>query len=217
MTTVAVLGVGAVGARVARQLLSTEGVSDVVLRDGRAARLDTVARSLGEGARIDGGAYADPLDVDVVVLAGPAGSHLEPARRFVAAGVPVVSVSDEISEIRALLDLDVEARERGVTVAVGTGFAPGLSCVLAAYAASRFDEVDEIHVAKVGTGGPACARPAPSGAPRPRPRLERSGLDPTTGRQRPRAVLVPRSHRRRGLLPGRVWPTACSSCRRSRG
>jgi len=158
VTTVAVLGVGAVGARVARQLLSTEGVTEVVLRDERAARLDTVARSLGEGARIDTGPYAEPLDVDVVVLAGPAGAQLEPARRFVSAGFSVVSVSVEIAEVRALLDLDVEARERGVSVAVGTGFAPGLSCVLASHAASRFDEVDEIHVAKVGTGGPACAR-----------------------------------------------------------
>lgn len=158
MTTIAVLGVGAVGARVARQVLSSESSIDVVLRDERAARLDTVARSLGEGAQIDTGTYTDPIDVDVAVLAGPPGTHLEPARRLVAAGIPVVSVSDEIAEVRALLDLDVEARERGVTVAVGTGFAPGLSCVLAAYAASRFDAVDEIHVAKVGTGGPACAR-----------------------------------------------------------
>ena len=158
MTSIAVIGVGAVGARVARQVLSTEGSIDVVLRDERAARLDTVARSLGEGARIDTAGYAEPIEVDVAVLAGPPGTQLEPARRFVAAGIPVVSVSDEIAEVRALLDLDVEARERGVTVAVGTGFAPGLSCVLAAYAATRFDEVDEIHVAKVGTGGPACAR-----------------------------------------------------------
>ena len=32
---------------------------------------------------------------------------------------------------RALLDLHAEARERGVVVAVGAGFGPGLSCVLA--------------------------------------------------------------------------------------
>jgi predicted dinucleotide-binding enzyme len=158
VTTIGVLGVGAVGARVARQLLSTDGSVEVVLRDERTDHVEAVARSLGDGARIDRGSDIDPLDVDVVVLAGPVRTHLEPARRFVAAGVPVVSVSDEITEVRSLLDLDVEARERDVTVAVGSGFAPGLSCVLAAYAASRFDEVDEVHVAKVGTGGPACAR-----------------------------------------------------------
>ena len=70
MTSIAVIGVGAVGARVARQVLSTEGSIDVVLRDERAARLDTVARSLGEGARIDTAPYGEPIDVDVAVLAG---------------------------------------------------------------------------------------------------------------------------------------------------
>ena len=70
----------------------------------------------------------------------------------------MVSTSDAIVDVQALLDLDTEARERGVTVVVGGGFAPGLTCVLAAHAAAGFDEVDEVHVAKVGTGGPACAR-----------------------------------------------------------
>ena len=54
-----------------------------------------------------------------------------PARAFLAARIPVVSVSDAIDDVRALLDLDPEARERGVPVVVGAGFAPGLSCVLA--------------------------------------------------------------------------------------
>jgi hypothetical protein len=43
-------------------------------------------------------------------------------------------------------------------VVVGTVMAPGLSCVLAAYLQTGFDRVEEIHVASVGTGGPACAR-----------------------------------------------------------
>jgi hypothetical protein len=43
-------------------------------------------------------------------------------------------------------------------VVVGAGFSPGLACVLAARAAAGFDRVEEIHVARVGTGGPACAR-----------------------------------------------------------
>jgi hypothetical protein len=43
-------------------------------------------------------------------------------------------------------------------VVAGAGFAPGLTCVLATHAAGTFDSVDEVHVAKVGTGGPTCAR-----------------------------------------------------------
>lgn len=158
MTTAAVLGVGAVGARVARQLLSSEGVDHVVLRDERTSRLEIIARSLGEGATIDPAPLAERVEADVVVLAGPAGEHVRLARTAVEAGQPVVSVSDSVADVKALQDLDAEARERGVPVAVGAGFGPGLTCVLAARAATGFDRVDEIHVAKVGTGGPACAR-----------------------------------------------------------
>jgi predicted dinucleotide-binding enzyme len=154
----AVLGVGAVGARLARQLLSTAGVERVVLRDENQARLDTVAGSLGEGAEVDHAEYTAPVEADVVVLAGPAGAHGPQARAVVGRNQHVVSVSDDLTDVRRLLDLDSEARERHVTVAVGAGFAPGLTCVLAAYAARGFDTFEEVHVARAGTGGPACAR-----------------------------------------------------------
>jgi predicted dinucleotide-binding enzyme len=154
----AVIGAGAVGARLARQLVSTELVESVVLRDQRASRLEAVTTSLGQVARSDDGGYTDPVDADVVVLAGPNGVHVDQARAFLARNQHVVSVSDELSDVRGLLGLDLEARERGVAVVVGAGFCPGLTCVLAAHAATRFDVVEEVHVAKAGTGGPACAR-----------------------------------------------------------
>src|SRR5207237_635110 len=92
------------------------------------------------------------------ILAVPAGTHRSLAERLLEQGSDVVSVTDDVGEVRALLDLDAEARVRGRAVVVGAGFAPGLSCVLAAHGSATFDEVDEIHVAKVGTAGPACAR-----------------------------------------------------------
>src|ERR687895_764237 len=82
------------------------------------------------------------------------------AARYLIANDDVsdVLIGDSIPAVRDLLDLDAEARERGLAVVVGAAFAPGLSCVLARHAASLFDEVDEIHVARHGTGGPSCAR-----------------------------------------------------------
>jgi hypothetical protein len=154
---VGIVGVGAVGARLARQLLST-GVDELLLRDELPERLAAVTQSLGDAARADGGASGDPIDAEVVVLAGPSGDHALDAAALVRRGRSVVSTSDDIDDVRALLALDHEARERGVTVAVGAGFAPGLTCVLARHGASQFDLVREIHVAKTGTGGPACAR-----------------------------------------------------------
>ncbi len=105
-------------------------------------------------------AAADPLDagVDGLILAGPSGTHVAVVRRALEAGVPVVSTSDAPEEIEAMLSLSSEATERQVSVAVGAAFAPGMSCLLAAHGAQGFDELDEIHVARVGAGGPACAR-----------------------------------------------------------
>jgi hypothetical protein len=151
------VGVGAVGARLARQLLST-GVDELLLRDELPERLAAVTESLGDGARADRGRSGDPIDAEVVVLAGPSGDHSEEASALVRQGCSVVSTSDDIDDVRGLLALDHEARERGVTVAVGAGFAPGLTCVLARHGAAQFDLVREVHVAKTGTGGPACAR-----------------------------------------------------------
>lgn len=73
-------------------------------------------------------------------------------------GLHVVAAADDPVVVRALLGLDAEGRERGLSVAVGACLAPGLGCVLAARAASTLDKVEEIHTASLGTGGPACAR-----------------------------------------------------------
>lgn len=155
---VVVVGVGAVGARAARQLLSSDGIDEVLLRDPDTERLGAVRQSLGAGARTDAAPGFDPSEVDLVVLALPPGEHAAQARSALAAGVPVVSTGDSMDDVRSLLDLDSEASERGLSVVVGAGFGPGLSCLLASHGAARFDSVDEIHVARTGTGGPACAR-----------------------------------------------------------
>lgn len=155
---VAVVGLGAVGTRAARQLASTDSVSEVVLRDIRSPRVEEVASSLGTKGRIELGPYASAPDADVVVLAGPAGHQLALARTLIGRGIPVVTTTDAIEDVSALLDLGPEADARGVSLVVGATFAPGLTCVLARFAADRLDTVDEIHVARLGTGGPACAR-----------------------------------------------------------
>jgi saccharopine dehydrogenase-like NADP-dependent oxidoreductase len=156
---VAVLGAGAVGARAARQVASTEGVTRVLVTDRRAERVRTVVQSLGDVAvplPADDSEWAAACDVAILAL--PPGGHDAVARSFLDRGVPVVSVSDAIADVEALLDLDTVARERNLPLVIGAAFAPGLSCLLACHAAAGFDAVEEVHVGKVGTGGPACAR-----------------------------------------------------------
>jgi hypothetical protein len=95
---------------------------------------------------------------DTMICALPARRHVDFARRALAYGRHVVSVGDSIEDVVALRRLHAEATERDRLVVIGAGFSPGVSCVLAGRGAAQLDVVDEIHVAKVGTGGPACAR-----------------------------------------------------------
>ena len=150
---VVLLGAGAVGARVARQLVPHDDVDSLMVVDLDPRRAETVVASLGAPA--DAGTW--PTDADVVVLAHP-GDHRAAAEQALERGASVVSVSDDIADVRGLLLLDAEARERGLSVVVGAGFAPGLTCLLARHAAAALDQVDELHVAKTGTAGPACAK-----------------------------------------------------------
>lgn len=154
----AVLGVGAVGSRAARQLASTPGVDALTICDPRPHQVDAVCASLGPVATACASVDVDLTDHDVVVLAGPGKHHRDQAERALEAGAHVVSCTDELAPARLLLALDDEARVRQRSVAVGAGFAPGLSDLLAAHAGRLFDDVHEIHVARAGTGGPACAR-----------------------------------------------------------
>lgn len=155
----AVVGVGAAGARAARQLLFLGPMHEIVVVDTEEGRAAAVAESLGEPATA--GDPDEPLATvtagDVVILATPEG-QADLAQRAVARRAHVVSIANTVSEVDALLALDGAAREHDVTVAVGAGFSPGLSCVLAALGSRSFERVEEMHVAKTGAGGPACAR-----------------------------------------------------------
>ncbi|MET0728643.1 MAG: Gfo/Idh/MocA family oxidoreductase [Acidimicrobiales bacterium] len=157
-TRILLVGAGAVGARAARQLVESDEVGQVVIVDTDDKRRRAVVASTGDKAKDGGGDGSTLRRVDAVLLASPNGTHVDIAREHLARGRPVVSCADSIGDVQGLLDLGPEARERGVAVVAGAGFSPGLTCLLARHAAADFDMVDEIHVARSGTGGPACAR-----------------------------------------------------------
>lgn len=141
---VVVVGTGMVGRRVAR-LLHEDTC-------GHAWRLAQLSR-LEPGEPIVGGLAPG----DVVVLAG-GGLHASIAAAIADHGASVVSVSDDLADIRELLDLDDRFRAAGSTVVVGAAMSPGLSGLLLRLLARRLHLVDEIHVAVHATAGPACAR-----------------------------------------------------------
>jgi len=160
---VVLVGLGAVGVRSARQLLSSNAITELVVFSRQPARSEARAAMLGGAGvvrleKLSDARFAHALEgAGVVVLAVPGGGY-PLARLSLARHVPVVSVSDDPGEVRALLELDADAKDQGLAVAAGAGSAPGLSCLLAAWAVGALDEVSEVHVATLGTGGPACAR-----------------------------------------------------------
>lgn len=159
MTTVAIYGCGAVGSRAARQLLAASTADRLVLFDRNRERAVDAARVVGGQLAVRVDVVDDePSDGSIVVLATPVGTHVEYAQRAVQRGAAVVSLTDGVIEVQMLQALDAMARQAGVPLVIGAGFSPGLTCVLARFGAAQFDRVDELHVAKVGTGGPACAR-----------------------------------------------------------
>jgi hypothetical protein len=138
MPTIALVGAGVVGQRIERRMPLAVDRASVLHHDPR------------HGSEL-------PPDVDVVVLAH-GGPHADIAHRCLERGSAVVSVADDLEDVRALIDLDDMARAAGVPLVVGAGMSPGLTGLLARMSASQMATCDEIHLAIHGTAGPDCAR-----------------------------------------------------------
>jgi hypothetical protein len=156
MSTILLVGVGAVGARAGRQLVDTPGVSRVLVTGRTPEGAERVARLLGARAAAHAAGSGDLDGVDAVAVAAPPGVASTVVRDAVATGRPVAVVADGESSVAALLAFDARAQAAGSAVVAGCGLAPGLVEVLARHAADGMDRADEAHVARVGVAGPAC-------------------------------------------------------------
>ena len=153
-TSVAVIGLGVVGGRVARQL-AADG-RRVLVHDHQA----DVSRTLARGATVEqllDPATLNPVTTPVVILA-TGSSQVTWAHQLLERGHHVVSTSDDVRDTQQLLELGSLALQQGRSLLVGAAASPGLSGLLTAELGLRVDVIDEIHVASHGTGGPACAR-----------------------------------------------------------
>ncbi|AKL72321.1 Saccharopine dehydrogenase [Actinobacteria bacterium IMCC26256] len=156
MSTVLLVGVGALGARAGRQLGATRGIDRILVADRRADRAEALRKFLGAKAETVEWSARRPLPpgVDAVACALPAGDDVPLVIAALESGVPIATSGDNQESIATLLRLNDEALASGVAVLAGCGLAPGLSDVLAAHAATLLDTVDEIHVSRAGVAGP---------------------------------------------------------------
>jgi hypothetical protein len=161
MARFVIAGVGAVGARAARQVHSLgrshSSVEDLAIVGRDPKRVAEIVGAIGPPARASDWADALAGGPDAVILAGGTG-HTARAEAALAAGAHVVSTAAATEEVEALLGLGGSGAGPSRHLVIGAAFAPGLSCVLAVHAGRNMDAVDEVRVASLGTGGPACAR-----------------------------------------------------------
>lgn len=155
---VAIIGMGVIGGRLARELVSSRPELVVELHSSSADRREAVGEAFGSSAVIR--STDDPVEdtVEVVVLTGAQRDQPSSAAQHIAAGRHVVTTTDDAAVAESLLALDRRCRSKGRSLVIGAVFSPGLSCLLAAFAAGGLDTVEEIHVARHGAAGPLCAQ-----------------------------------------------------------
>jgi saccharopine dehydrogenase-like NADP-dependent oxidoreductase len=156
METVTVLALGAcggVGRYAVPALLSDPAIDGIVLADKDGAKAASQAAAYGPRVR--------PLELDVTdgpaLLAAMEGADIvmNTVGPFFRFGVPIlraaieagrnyVDICDDWEPTLAMLELNAEARERGVCAVIGMGITPGVSNLLAALAVEELDEAREV-------------------------------------------------------------------------
>jgi saccharopine dehydrogenase (NAD+, L-lysine-forming) len=147
-------GFGIMGSSAARDLIKSDMVKRVILADKK-VDMAKVHESVRTSKKIS----TQTLDVtdfealvnaikgnDVVInTVGPFykfGAHT--IKAAIKAGINYIDICDDYDATREALTLDESARKAGVSICIGFGAGPGISNLLAKYAADKLDEVDEI-------------------------------------------------------------------------
>lgn len=155
MTTIALVGAGAVGTRAARQLVDTPGIKRLLIADrSRAQARDLADRVGGEAVSLS----ADGLmGANAVALTIPSSAAARLAKKIISTGVPVATATDDETGTAALFALNGLAKKNSTQILVGCALLPGLGDVLARHGANALARADEVQAARVGAAGPTCA------------------------------------------------------------
>lgn len=148
-------GTGDMGRRAAVDLYQAHDVDQLTVAGRSLARCEALAAQLGSKAKpvaihVQDHAQLVKLMSEHDVVAGAVGPYylveVPIAKAAIEAGVPYVSICDDYDAAHDVLQLDAEAKRRGVTVLTGAGWTPGITNILVKKAASLLDEADAAHV-----------------------------------------------------------------------
>lgn len=215
--SVAVVGLGVVGRRVAERLLRRHDLGALLLVDDdprrraeAGKRLRQRAELLGRECRIveatpGSGGEGDRasrslgrLDAVALCVPGGVGRWSRPA---LEAGAALVVASPLWTSLLELEELDAEARERGVAVVAGAGPIGGLDLLVARACAARLDVVEDVRLAAAGWAGPGCRAEQEEA-------LRRGGVDRIAGG---RQALPPRGGAGIWWFPAPLGPLEASA------
>jgi saccharopine dehydrogenase-like NADP-dependent oxidoreductase len=158
MIKVCVLGAGGgVGIGAVADLLESPDVSQVIACDIRIAEMKKYWKEHGFATKLsfaevdlyDQQALVKAIkDCDVLLhCAGPFYKTAVPvANAAMEAKVNYCDICDDVEGTKALLDLDADAKQAGITMVTGFGADPGTANLLVKYASSKLDQVDKICV-----------------------------------------------------------------------
>ena len=147
-------GCGAMGSEATRDLAQTSDFEEIVIADADLQRAQALASELGGGRlramQADAGdevALTEKLrGFDVIANCTTYHFGMNAIRSAIAAQVNYLDLGGLFNTPRQL-ELDELARKADVTACLGCGATPGVTNLMARYAADQLDRVDEIHIA----------------------------------------------------------------------
>lgn len=152
---VILLGAGFMGKAIAKDLVRSEGVNDIVLIDADCVKAQQVAASIASDKlrsvelRFENDeALKEALAQGDVIINAMFYSHNERiARLAIAVGVHSIDLGGSMAGATdAVFALHEEAQAAGVTIIPELGVTPGMTNILTGYGASKLDKVEEIKL-----------------------------------------------------------------------
>ncbi|MEM3050219.1 MAG: saccharopine dehydrogenase C-terminal domain-containing protein [Thermoplasmata archaeon] len=145
-----VLGCGMMGKAIAYDLARDRSVAEVICADRDRNQVDSLLARVRSnkisGHRLDVADIASVVSLmrkaDAAICALPEGLNVRVARAALRARIHMV----DLAYGSHLLDLDAQARKRGIAIVLDCGVAPGITNILAWRGASLLDKVDNVRM-----------------------------------------------------------------------
>jgi len=151
---VLILGAGEIGSIIARILSIDPKVSEIILADINVQKAKEVSKRIGSekivplhlDIRDHTSLVSAMKNVDVFVHSAFYTLNVYVTKASIDAGVSGLDLGGLYYYTLKQLELSELAEKAGVTYVVAMGSAPGLTNLMAKYAADKMDKVDEIHI-----------------------------------------------------------------------